>query len=177
MKVRDDLFLSPLISSTFDPDFVGPVHARSINSHFLGNATGRMPNPQSNNHQSRDGSGSGDRGRTFRPIEVSGRCARVWFCSSAGRQRGLANRRHCSPIQFFNPRNHPRACCDRFTGNDARADGMRTNDHQLSIKMHWNWCRWFVMPMGRRLEPGTVGTVAAQKQTGIQFKKRYNLFK
>ena len=30
-----------------------------------------MPNPQSNNHQSRDGSGSGDRGRTFRPIEVS----------------------------------------------------------------------------------------------------------
>jgi len=29
------------------------------------------------NHTSRDGSGAGERGRTFRPIEVSKRCA--WF--------------------------------------------------------------------------------------------------
>ena len=78
-------------------------------------------------------------------------------------------------IQFFNQRNHPRACCDRFNGNDARADGMRTNDHQRSIGMHWNWCCWFVMPMGRRLEPGTAGNRGRTKanrhsiQKTIQF--------
>ena len=93
--------------------------------HFLGNATGRMPNPQSTNHQSRDGSGSGDRGRTFRPIEVSGRCACFGCTRSAGRRRGPANRRqHCSYSIFSIRRTITEgSCCDWFAGKDARADG------------------------------------------------------
>lgn len=68
-------FYSPSKEDDFDPDFIGPAPRRccepAVFFSFFGKSTGRMPNPQSNNHQSRDGSGSGDRGRTFRPIEVS----------------------------------------------------------------------------------------------------------
>ena len=136
--------------------------------HFLGNATGRMPNPQSTNHQSRDGSGSGDRGRTFRPIEVSGRCPCFGCTRLAGRRRGPANRRHQHSIFSIRRTITEGSCCDWFAGKDARADGggrMAIIVRFGCIRMEW---RRFGMPFVRRLEPGTAGTEAAQRQHSIQ---------